>query len=74
MMVTAHTGGSRTPICRVRTMKDLVARESVSTKCAGKTVNGAIPTKHGDYIWAGYNETCVRDPKTKEYCNGKYIP
>lgn len=44
--------------------------DSVTGSCAGKTVRGAIPTKFGGYMWAGLNETCVRDPKTGDYCNG----
>lgn len=43
--------------------------DSVSTACAGKMVGGAIPTKYGGYMWAGWNETCVKDPRTKKYCN-----
>lgn len=42
--------------------------DSVSTACAGKTVGGAIPTKYGGYMWAEWNETCVKDPRTKQYC------
>lgn len=48
--------------------------DSVSAKCAGKTINGAIPTTYGGYIWEGFNETCVKDPQTKQYCNGKSPP
>ncbi|KAF2743764.1 carbohydrate-binding module family 50 protein [Sporormia fimetaria CBS 119925] len=43
--------------------------KSVSTSCAGKTLGGAVPMKFGGYMWAGFNETCVKDPKTKQYCN-----
>ncbi|KAF2731447.1 hypothetical protein EJ04DRAFT_579087 [Polyplosphaeria fusca] len=43
--------------------------DAVSQKCVGKTLNDAIPTKFGGYMWAGFNETCVKDPKTKQYCN-----
>ncbi|KAF2012850.1 carbohydrate-binding module family 50 protein [Aaosphaeria arxii CBS 175.79] len=43
--------------------------DSVSGSCTGKSLSGAPPTKFGGYIWAGYNETCVRDPRTKSYCN-----
>lgn len=45
--------------------------DTVTTQCAGKSLGGAIPTKFGGYIYAGWNETCVKDPKTKQYCNGK---
>jgi hypothetical protein len=45
--------------------------DSVATQCAGQTLNGAIPTKFGGFMWAGYNETCIRDPRPpKPYCNG----
>ncbi|KAF2466137.1 uncharacterized protein BDR25DRAFT_237808 [Lindgomyces ingoldianus] len=43
--------------------------DSVSKSCAGKTLNDAVPMKFGGYMWAGFNETCVKDPKTKQYCN-----
>jgi hypothetical protein len=46
--------------------------DSVSASCAGKSIRGAIPTKIGGYMWAGWNETCVKDPKPpRQYCNGK---
>jgi hypothetical protein len=45
--------------------------DTVDTQCAGKTVYGAIPVKLGGYMWAGYNETCLRDPRPpRAYCNG----
>lgn len=47
--------------------------DSIAESCAGKTVKGAIPTKFGGYMWAGLNETCIRDPKTGDYCNGKCL-
>lgn len=47
--------------------------DSVTESCAGKTVRGAIPTKFGGYMWAGLNETCVRDLKTGDYCNGTWL-
>lgn len=45
--------------------------DTVTTQCAGKSLRDTIPTKFGGYIYAGWNETCVKDPKTKQYCNGK---
>ena len=48
--------------------------EAVSKDCAGKSFGSsgrAIPTQYGGNIWAGWNETCVKDPKTNRYCNGK---
>lgn len=45
--------------------------DTVNTQCAGKTVYGAIPVKLGGYMWAGYNETCSREPRPPlAYCNG----
>ncbi len=44
--------------------------DSVSNSCTNKSLNGAIPNKFGGYMWAGFNETCVKDPETKQYCNG----
>ncbi|KAH6871829.1 hypothetical protein B0T10DRAFT_590608 [Thelonectria olida] len=45
--------------------------EAVSKDCAGKSFgsSGTVPTQYGGNIWAGWNETCVKDPKTKRYCN-----
>ena len=44
---------------------------SVSAACAGKTLHDAVPQRLGGLLYEGWNETCVRDPKTKDYCNGK---
>ncbi|KAK3315446.1 hypothetical protein B0H66DRAFT_481824 [Apodospora peruviana] len=43
--------------------------DSVSSACAGKTLHDGVPQRLGGYLYEGWNETCVRDPKTKEYCN-----
>ncbi|CAD6446758.1 423af4fe-a76d-438d-bdb4-51553e1284f2 [Sclerotinia trifoliorum] len=43
--------------------------DSVTANCAGKTLNDGNPTAFGGYMWAGFNETCVKDPRTKQYCN-----
>lgn len=47
--------------------------DAVSKDCAGKSFgsSGTIATQYGGNIWAGWNETCVKDPKTKRYCNGR---
>ncbi|KAH8706873.1 hypothetical protein GQ44DRAFT_753038 [Phaeosphaeriaceae sp. PMI808] len=44
--------------------------DTVSAKCVGKSVSEGIPTRYGGYIWAGYNETCIKDPRPpRAYCN-----
>lgn len=45
--------------------------DSVTNNCAGKAVSGAVANRLGGYMWAGVNETCVKDPRTKNYCNGE---
>jgi len=47
--------------------------DSVAVNCEGKLLNNALPTKFGGYIWAGFNETCLKDPVTGDYCNGMCI-
>ncbi|KAM6523085.1 hypothetical protein FSOLCH5_003704 [Fusarium solani] len=42
---------------------------TVVSACAGEDVGSGVPQRYGGYIWAGWNETCVKDPKTKKYCN-----
>ena len=44
--------------------------DSVATACEGKTLSGTVPMSLGGQVWQAWNETCVRDPGTKEYCNG----
>lgn len=47
--------------------------DSVSVQCEADALNdGSLPVLYGGYIWSAYNETCIRDPKTKRYCNGEY--
>ncbi|KAF3386940.1 Glucan 1,3-beta-glucosidase [Penicillium rolfsii] len=43
--------------------------DSVATDCAGYNVSSSTPTKYGGQIWSGWNETCLKDPTTDEYCN-----
>ncbi|KAM0344969.1 hypothetical protein ACHAPU_006847 [Fusarium lateritium] len=42
---------------------------SVANVCDAKNFDGGVPMKFGGFMWAGWNETCVKDPKTKKYCN-----
>lgn len=44
---------------------------TVASACAGKTLHDATPMRMGGYMWEGWNETCVTDPRTKKYCNGE---
>ncbi|GKT46029.1 putative glucan endo-1,3-beta-glucosidase btgC [Colletotrichum spaethianum] len=43
--------------------------DNVNAGCQGYNISGEIPTLHGGRIWAGYNETCLKDPETGLYCN-----
>ncbi|KXG46668.1 Pectin lyase fold/virulence factor [Penicillium griseofulvum] len=43
--------------------------KSVSQNCATYNITGAVAPLLGGRLWAGYNETCLRDPDTDEYCN-----
>ncbi|RKK95856.1 hypothetical protein BFJ68_g14592 [Fusarium oxysporum] len=45
--------------------------DTVSKDCEGETLgsSNAVPMRYGGNIWAGWNETCIKDPKTKKYCN-----
>lgn len=43
---------------------------SVERDCAGKVLDGSVPQRLGGFAWAGFNETCLKDPKTGCYCNG----
>jgi hypothetical protein len=50
--------------------------EAVTAACQGQNFTVAagvtFPERAGGTIWTGYNETCLKDPTTDEYCNGKY--
>ncbi|RKK66849.1 hypothetical protein BFJ69_g15014 [Fusarium oxysporum] len=41
----------------------------VINACQGEDFGDGVPQRYGGYIWAGWNETCIKDPKTKKYCN-----
>lgn len=47
--------------------------DTVSKECVGDTFGSSntVPMRLGGNIWAGWNETCIKDPKTKKYCNGR---
>ena len=47
---------------------------TVITACADEEFGDGFPQRYGGYIWAGWNETCIRDPKTKKHCNGRFEP
>ncbi|KAF4499732.1 hypothetical protein FAGAP_4079 [Fusarium agapanthi] len=42
---------------------------TVVDACADEDYGCGVPQRYGGYIWSGWNETCVKDPKTKNYCN-----
>ncbi|KAE8550127.1 hypothetical protein TMatcc_001204 [Talaromyces marneffei ATCC 18224] len=42
--------------------------DDVSSSCANQTLDYADPTLLGGYTWQGYNETCLKDPSSGEYC------
>ncbi|KAJ5613709.1 hypothetical protein N7528_007363 [Penicillium herquei] len=43
--------------------------DNVSSDCAGYNVSDSAATKYGGQIWSGWNETCLKDTATGEYCN-----
>lgn len=45
--------------------------EAVSTSCDGYDIRGVVPMRIGGFIYQAYNETCLKDPTTDEYCGGK---
>lgn len=45
----------------------------VHDACAGSEVQGAAPTLRAGWLWAGFNETCLRSEDGKDYCNGKVV-
>ncbi|KAH7150722.1 hypothetical protein DER46DRAFT_512153 [Fusarium sp. MPI-SDFR-AT-0072] len=42
---------------------------TVADVCADEDFGGGVPKRYGGYIWNGWNDTCIKDPKTKKYCN-----
>lgn len=44
--------------------------ENVQTSCAGYNMSGYPPTIPGGYMYDGWNQTCLKDTATGEYCNG----
>lgn len=46
--------------------------DNVASNCANQAIGGDTPpTLLGGYIWDGYNQTCLKDPTTGDYCTGK---
>ncbi|KAH7191800.1 uncharacterized protein B0J16DRAFT_410583 [Fusarium flagelliforme] len=43
--------------------------ETVISACANEKMGDGVPQLYGGYMWAGWNETCFKDPKTNRYCN-----
>jgi hypothetical protein len=44
--------------------------ENVASNCANETIGDTNPTLIGGYIWEGYNQTCLKDPSSGQYCTG----
>lgn len=45
--------------------------EGVERDCTALEERILIPAKRGGQLWAGWNETCLRDEKTERYCGGR---
>ncbi|EPS32683.1 putative exo-beta-1,3-glucanase [Penicillium oxalicum 114-2] len=41
----------------------------VQHNCAGYKINDSPPELYGGRVWAGYNETCMKDKNSDKYCN-----
>lgn len=46
---------------------------NVDESCSGFNISSQLPTVLGGRMWAGVNETCLKDSETGEYCNGTCI-
>jgi hypothetical protein len=43
--------------------------DDVTTACEGRTAVGSdTPARYGGFMWAGWNETCLRDTDSGLYC------
>lgn len=42
--------------------------DNVSSSCTDQSLGYSDPTTDGGYIYAAYNQTCFKDPKTGQYC------
>lgn len=48
---------------------------AVTKACGGSSDNTELPWQYaGGQIWAGWNETCLKDKNSASYCNGKRAP
>ncbi|KAF4957216.1 hypothetical protein FGADI_3281 [Fusarium gaditjirri] len=42
--------------------------DTVAAACDGQTIGGSLPMLLGGYMWAAYNETCLKS-ESGDYCN-----
>ncbi|KAK1145845.1 hypothetical protein N8T08_003791 [Aspergillus melleus] len=42
--------------------------DNVSSSCTNQSLGFSDPSRYGGYIYAAYNQTCLKDPKTGQYC------
>jgi hypothetical protein len=57
----------------LRTYYEIVTVACEGQRMGGRKVAGLrSPERAGGTIWTAYNETCLRDPVSGEYCNGMY--
>lgn len=47
--------------------------DNVESTCTGFNISGSAATKYGGQVWSGWNETCLKDPASGSYCNGKKL-
>jgi hypothetical protein len=47
--------------------------EGVERDCATLEERIRFPAQRGGRLWAGWNETCLRDEETERYCGGRFF-
>ncbi|KAM0552386.1 hypothetical protein ACHAPJ_007946 [Fusarium lateritium] len=56
-------------VCTETCSESLRSWYDTATKECGEKASGRdSPARYGGYIWQGWNETCVKDTKTDQYC------